>query len=1477
MDDTNYDFATRRPTETFYERTQELIDRLDPATTEIHFVAGGREFKDREAMTTHLTRVAQDAAKRGKRVVLVEGGAKGADSLAGQVAQELGMNVIEFPANWRPDGKTLRNSAGFERNELMAEFLDAFKRGFATRADEVVEAAPAAAAPAAAVARRASDEPTRDAWVQFFGEEMPSQEILQERWPEFIQTIGYGDGMKGEFAGTVRQMHYSIENVAGPGDEIIPTPRQIESIFNRYVKGIPDEAPKVIGQPIFAEAAEQATREFRVSAALFPGGKGTDAMGKSLRSRNVPTFQPATEVVQAAEVITPVTRTTTTSRTDKLFPKEADRTIHSWALDQEFLTGSVVSHADESSVMLPDGSVQFGADPRDAIADGVDKQVKDWIHHITDTDQRRIVVGEAYSDAGATRRIEPGTELRSGEFVYDAKGNQIEYDDPDVFKHLEPDSTPVHIHDNWGMVGPLLRDGADVHHSTSRMVRDTRPFRSASGRRTPWVRADEAARQAKDVPKIRRYRAHWTQMRNAPHAPKVVVAPALREINRPNKFSRIVERGFEQGISPAIDAIVRRPLAFHYFTEALTENDRALRWMYSKHLFGDEQAGTAGALHDKFADVLNDPVLARDVQEIADEVLTATRVLEPHIYNELADLEPIDIINAYYGRYGDDVVAHAEIGQALGAATRKMQDARRELIIDRIVQAGPRTSLRRSLKAVQQQTETPMTRLMSVAHDRRKPVQNLGWVPFDANRVQPGSMVVDVPTSEVSSSMARLNKHDFRTGLEVEGLPTPVRHTEAEAFEKIAQIDDRDVVEGMLEWIGTGKRPAGWENVTDITFDKLSKQMKDLRVDTDTFEMLGQYTFGEWQEAADAAKQVLEFPRWSLDVRNNPRPVEGILDAYEAHLDEYLDLSWDEVQRHLSVLPSQLRQPLDEDAWNVLSSSYKNRKHATQTSRELAAQRAVVNAMPYLDSHELRSQAGEYVRGFFPFMYAEENFLKRWARTIKVAPDAIRRGQLVYAGLKSGGVVRTDVNGRDYVVYPGFGVVADVVNRSTQAMGFGDAVLPTGVVFQSETKNLLPGFDVERTGMASANPPLAIALGALSNKFHELRPIQRGLVGDAGVSQGGIQQFVPSTARRLWRVMQTPEESNVAYASAMMNAITVLEHNGHGLPENATKNQLDDYNRRVMNHTRGILAVQAFAGFIVPGSPQIAFTGESGLDMSNLTGLGAEMPADIFRPQFLQLVQELGIEEGTIEYFKQNPDHDLYDLMPFTVGQSRSSSGAPLPVTHEAVAWADDNNGWLEQYPNAGAWMLPQPDPNDEGDFDQYAYVQQAISGLRQKRTPTEFLEALKYKEGAHDYFRSQDKYEEMRAATDDPMVRRQLRDTWETYKSQHYASHPVFQEMLQGSKAQQRRQKVIEELSIAIDDPATPDVAHKQPLSDLLRVFNQYKLQYSLMSEGRDAESIARADQFKAYYQDWVDRWLMKHPTLEPFWLSVLRPESNL
>jgi len=74
-------------------------------------VCGGREFADRDKMFKALTNIGES------QVTIVHGAARGADTLAADVAEQLGWTVEAHPADWNRHGK----AAGIIRNQKMLD------------------------------------------------------------------------------------------------------------------------------------------------------------------------------------------------------------------------------------------------------------------------------------------------------------------------------------------------------------------------------------------------------------------------------------------------------------------------------------------------------------------------------------------------------------------------------------------------------------------------------------------------------------------------------------------------------------------------------------------------------------------------------------------------------------------------------------------------------------------------------------------------------------------------------------------------------------------------------------------------------------------------------------------------------------------------------------------------------------------------------------------------------------------------------------------------------------------------------------------------------------------------------------------------------------------------------------------------------------------------------------------------------------
>ena len=114
-------YCPQKQTYALYLDCRECEDRLCEAF--FCLVAGSRSFTDYDLLRNKLDAL----LKKQDRVVIVSGGAKGADSLAARYAKERGFPLVEFPADWETHGR----KAGYIRNREMHEYISKMgKRGF---------------------------------------------------------------------------------------------------------------------------------------------------------------------------------------------------------------------------------------------------------------------------------------------------------------------------------------------------------------------------------------------------------------------------------------------------------------------------------------------------------------------------------------------------------------------------------------------------------------------------------------------------------------------------------------------------------------------------------------------------------------------------------------------------------------------------------------------------------------------------------------------------------------------------------------------------------------------------------------------------------------------------------------------------------------------------------------------------------------------------------------------------------------------------------------------------------------------------------------------------------------------------------------------------------------------------------------------------------------------------------------------------
>jgi hypothetical protein len=83
-------------------------------------IVGGRDFNNYDILVSTFANLVEENKWDCKGLTIVSGGAKGADSLAEQLANDIGTKTLIFKANWDKYGK----SAGYRRNVAIVENSD---------------------------------------------------------------------------------------------------------------------------------------------------------------------------------------------------------------------------------------------------------------------------------------------------------------------------------------------------------------------------------------------------------------------------------------------------------------------------------------------------------------------------------------------------------------------------------------------------------------------------------------------------------------------------------------------------------------------------------------------------------------------------------------------------------------------------------------------------------------------------------------------------------------------------------------------------------------------------------------------------------------------------------------------------------------------------------------------------------------------------------------------------------------------------------------------------------------------------------------------------------------------------------------------------------------------------------------------------------------------------------------------------------
>lgn len=592
----------------------------------------------------------------------------------------------------------------------------------------------------------------------------------------------------------------------------------------------------------------------------------------------------------------------------------------------------------------------------------------------------------------------------------------------------------------------------------------------------------------------------------------------------------------------------------------------------------------------------------------------------------------------------------------------------------------------------------------------------------------------------------------------------------------------------------------------------------------------------------------------------------------------------DEVRKRWRELPGHLKAPsarvtevaealgltgsLNGEDIALIRRATENYDHANDQILEMTLNRAHSEVIQYMDDSRLRSYAQQYLDGYVPFLFAEEQFMKRMVRSLAQNPAAVRRGQLAMQGLKEIGTVQTDAYGNQVVVYPGQGAWQASVGRVASLFGMDfKQVLPLQMV--GGVQNFSPGFDNLAAGRwgVGFSPLVSVALHGVTQYVPELRQVEDGVLGPQAKRDNLAEYFMPSWAVKLGNAFTMDMEGKKGQslwlqAAAYMDYIDEDGSKGMGLPDNPTPQDLHDFKRRVSDASRILAISQATFAPFGPAPPRY-------MDPQNLKDASRTAEWD---PDFLEYIQTYGIEEGLPKYLEHHRDVTGKDATPFTVFTTNRESGAPIAQTKDAYNFVGQHTDYMNSFRMAAPWLIPVSSSSDK--FERKAYLQQLEFGLRERKSPDEWVNDLVFAQSAPEYFDLQDQYQTQLDALDPGPEKTALTDEWQAAQESMLSSNPLFKQMLSDRSGTNRREQVINEMWYVANDPDAPDAPALPALRDLIESYHYMTNVREALRNDRRAEARDRKAEILEHFKDWAFRYLREHPEGVAFYNSVLRPQ---
>lgn len=512
---------------------------------------------------------------------------------------------------------------------------------------------------------------------------------------------------------------------------------------------------------------------------------------------------------------------------------------------------------------------------------------------------------------------------------------------------------------------------------------------------------------------------------------------------------------------------------------------------------------------------------------------------------------------------------------------------------------------------------------------------------------------------------------------------------------------------------------------------------------------------------------------------------------------------------------------------------------------QLAKTRAVERMIPEIHNPLDRSQFALAARNFIPFFFAREQSYRRLGQAVIENPVGFRKMQLSAHALKNIGFIHTDPNsGQDYFVYPFSGALAKNVPGVLNHLGIDSAVgIPGG--FRGSIQGLYAGGESpDHLAGVGWSPLLSIPVRALASLDPQLQAMEQKAEGPVSASQSTLSMFFPNSVVRNAVTALLPAVQQRSFSNAQMDALQFAIARGDVPPNPTLANGAADpaysaWMDRFTTHTRIMYGLKALFGIAAPSSPQLR--------------QGSTQLSDLAQ----SYITKYGLADGTRRLFEDHPNMTSYDVF-----RTRPTSG--LPDTQKAVAWAQQNAQFIKKFGKAATFFAPQSPIADPAAAA--ARNAEIGLGLRQQRTPDEFVHEVVAQTGWNEYQQSKTARDNAIAAHpgDSVFASQQFANFTSYLKTDLGRRNPIFYQQylaLDANALQQRN--LVEQARAIVNSHAFPpgSQASAQIVTSLLSDYDQHINAMAGTGGSNGLSGQAQINAERTNWKNYLTQYAVEHP----------------